>query len=335
MDAPVPTAKDTGTSATPRKIPVPYVLEFSTRSNVSYEDVLAARVFEKALRAQSYVLGLILVLLAYVGFDLKGKSDAIRAEQKKLATEQSQLHTEMDQAREKMHDYETQMRDRVQQADEMVKASDKIVQATGAYQGALATHLVSVGHMQSSTEGMQQHTEELQARNDVATKQLTDGLGMLNRSLTMLSEQRRQDSIASERLRQNLQSDVSSSIQRMSSIAEGLSNTWVQVVEEDTPTPVGASGFTFQFDDIKQQGRVVTTAELRFAKTNVNGWPQEWLSVGSPVPVEVKGQKYRLTVLPGESRRRGLEIAQRVVVQIERLNASTRREEPGRSTSKP
>src|ERR1700745_2614215 len=82
--------------APPAKIPVGRVFEFD--KNVSYEDILAARVFRKALGAQAFVFFLIIGVLAYVGFDLKSKSAELDKAQAALNLRQETLRRNMDSA---------------------------------------------------------------------------------------------------------------------------------------------------------------------------------------------------------------------------------------------
>lgn len=314
MDKPEPVSASESTSS-PKKISVPRLLEFEFKRDISYEDVLAARVFQKTLRAQAYVFGLVVVLLAYVGFDLKGKSNALRADQdllaaqqKELTTQQKQFHQDMDDARERMVEYEAQIRERVGAANGLVTTAGEVVKSADAYQGALAGHLVRVGEMENESHDLQVATEN-------ATRQLSTGFGQLQQGLSNLGIQQHQDSLT-----------LSATLSDVRGLAKGISSTNRQVVEEDSPTPIGNSGFTLEFDDLKANECMITGVKLKYNRTNVPGWPRDRVMVGVPTPVTVDGHRYLLTITEGFSRRGKVfffMVTSRVLVELRNLDDLT------------
>lgn len=302
MDTPESLSAADSPSA-PTKIAVPRLLDLG--KEVSYEDVLAARVFRKTLLAQGFVFGVIVLLLTYVGLDLQGKSNAIREEQDKLAAEQKEFHREMNEVRTRIQQYETQMRDRVGEANGLVKAASEVFKSTDAYQSALAGQLHSIGQMQ-------RHTQELQAADTSLRRQVAEGLGRVDGAVTAATQQRLQDSVT-----------LASTLENVQRATRGLSNTVIQVVEEDAPTPIGNSDFTFEYDGLRERGCIIGRVQLHHNRAMVPGWPRDQVMVGVPTQVEVDGQRYWLTVLQGFSRRSQLtfwDYSHRILVQLKKLD---------------
>ncbi len=306
MDIP-PSSPQSSDILPPReKIAIGRVLEFD--KDVSYEDVLAARVFRKALGGQAFVFGLILALLGYVGFDLKKKSEALHDAQSALALKQDSLRRDMDTTRAHMADYQQKMQGRVAEADRLVKNADGVVQSANSYQLALANQLLSLGQIQRSTQ-------ELQGTETSLRREVTTSLHNISTEVDASTLQRQKDSTA-----------LAATIDHAERATRGLSNTIIQVVEEDSPTPIGNSEFTLEFDDLKAHGCMITRVKLQYARASVPGWPREQVMVGVPIPVVVGGHRYSLTVLRGNSRHGKLlffMVTGRVLVRLRKLDDVT------------
>ena len=303
-------------NTSPAKISIPRILGVESPKDISYEDIVAARVFQKTLRAQGYVFGLILLLLGYVGFDLKAKSTELKHQQDDLSAAQRTLHLNIDSVQTRMALDEQQLRARIDSARGTIEAAGRVMESSSAYQNALAAHLVSVGQTQ-------QTTEQLQTQSKRASDELSNGLATLTQAISNLQSQRQQDSASFNRLQREWSNQVSSSLQYVRTVADGLSNTWVQLVEEDTPTPVGASGFSFEFREITRNERAVTSISLRDPEGHeIGSWRA--LEFQRPITFESGGTRYQLTILQGESQSKLAVLDQdRVVVQIERLPESS------------
>jgi hypothetical protein len=282
---------------------------FEFDKKVSYEDILAARVFRKALGAQAFVFFLIVGVLAYVGFDLKSKSASLREAQASLAAKQASLQSRIDSANGLLAVYQRQMEDRVGEADRIVKTADGVVGSANAYQQALAGQLLSFGQLQ-------QHTLDLQNANAAMLRQVEGGMGDVQRTVAASSSQRQRDSAA-----------LTSTIDYVSRTTRGLSSTILQVVEEDSPTPIGNSEFTLEFDDLVAHGCMITGVKLQHARADVPGWPRPQMMVGVPEELPpVDGHRYRLTVVQGYSRHGKVMFflaTSRVLVRLEKIDDLT------------
>lgn len=292
---------------------------------VGIEDVLAARVMKKTLWAQAAVFAVIAGMLVYVGWDIKNTKADIKQQQKELQASIDSAQSRIASREKEIQQHVDSSRAMVGSAGALVGSANTLIGATTQYQDALTRNLQAIGSNQTRTEQMQGEMVGLRSTldNEIEASRTARGEAI---------RRRQADSI----LVQAQLAASKAANDSLLTIATNVTNSFTQLVDEDTPTQVGSSNFVFAFDDLERGDRQATLARLTHAgaPVEVPEWSRGLAPLARPVDVTVNGQRYRVTLLDGRTRRRWLvSRKQRLVVQILWLPSAANTRQAGAATT--
>jgi hypothetical protein len=283
-------AGEAPTQSAPDKIRVGAILDTSNL-NIGIEDVLAARVLKKTLLAQVALLGTVATLVLYVGWDVKNTRSELRKAQEALDTAIVNAQARITLREAEVQQHVEASKGLIGSANGMVSSARELVKSTGDYQNELARNLTAIGENQATTRNMQGDVQRTRGEIETLATALTREIGQSQAAREQAERQRRSDSVHIV----ELEGDVTNAVL-------AYRNTFTQLVEEDTPTPVAGSGFTFEFDDLEEGNRTATVATLTYNDQAVENWHRRKVTLDRAEEINVNGQSYRVLLMQGSTK---------------------------------
>ena len=273
--------------------------------SVDYEDVLAARVVRKTLGAMGVVVMFVLAIVGYAGFRLESMRQTMEAKlqdaERRAEGLQASLENKVSQAQRL-----------VLEAQGLIGQASSLVQAGQSYQGAVAGQLSQVARLDEQVKATRIRAEDAIEKSTAKTSELEHLHSNYQRMISA-------ESLAVAQLRQKVDLTVADAQRQVGTITDRLFNLWHVVVPEDRTIPIGNSGISIWFDDVKEN----RLTRVRIMEGGKDLMSYESLQKDFEVKLQTAGNEYRMRVLEATTDRRFLSVKASALVSLERIPRQT------------